>query len=156
MTPKLLTALPKVWSVLVNIGDVSRHLSKCGSELEKWWTFSLLDKKECVPKLSLSWNTAATLTKFYRGFEHRGVCIVWPHSTQLFRLYRVCCMKDESLGTFPTQHTEAKSAYNLQKCAWIGDDLILFENASTLKEVPWSAIRILGQFRQTSGQLPRQ
>ena len=43
MTPKLL-ALAKVCSVLGNIRDVSWHLSKRGSELEKRWTFSFLDK----------------------------------------------------------------------------------------------------------------
>ena len=43
MTPKLL-ALGKVCSVLGNIRDVLWHLSKRGSELEKRWTFSILDK----------------------------------------------------------------------------------------------------------------
>ena len=43
MTPKLL-ALAKVCSVLGNIRDVSWHLSKRESELEKRWTFSILDK----------------------------------------------------------------------------------------------------------------
>ena len=43
MTPKLL-ALAKVCSVLGNIRDVSWHLSKRGSELEKRCTFSILDK----------------------------------------------------------------------------------------------------------------
>ena len=38
MTPKLL-ALAKVYSVLGNIRDVSWHLSKRGSELEKRRTF---------------------------------------------------------------------------------------------------------------------
>ena len=41
MTPKLL-ALAKVCSVLGNIRDISWHLSKRGSELEKRWTFSIL------------------------------------------------------------------------------------------------------------------
>ena len=45
MTPKLL-ALAKVCSVLGNIRDVSWHLSKRGSELEKRWTFSILDKND--------------------------------------------------------------------------------------------------------------
>ena len=46
MTPKLL-ALAKVCSVLfVHIRDVSWHLSKRGSELEKRWTFSILDKND--------------------------------------------------------------------------------------------------------------
>ena len=48
MTPKLL-ALAKVCSVLGNICDVSWHLSKLGSELEKRWTFSILDKN-CAHK----------------------------------------------------------------------------------------------------------
>ena len=39
MIPKLL-ALAKVCSVLGNVRDVSWHLSKRGSELEKRWTFS--------------------------------------------------------------------------------------------------------------------
>ena len=43
MTPKLL-AQAKVCSVLGNICDVSWHLSRCGSELEKRWPFSILDK----------------------------------------------------------------------------------------------------------------
>ena len=43
MTPKLL-ALAKVSSVLGNIRDISWHLSKRGNELEKRWTFSILDK----------------------------------------------------------------------------------------------------------------
>ena len=43
MTPKLL-ALAKVCSVLGNIRDVSWHLSRRGSELEKRWTFSFLVK----------------------------------------------------------------------------------------------------------------
>ena len=43
MIPKLL-ALAKVCSVLGNIRDVSWHLSKRGSDLEKRWTFSILDK----------------------------------------------------------------------------------------------------------------
>ena len=42
MTPKLL-ALAKVCSVLGNIRDVSWHLSKRGSELEKRWTYSIFD-----------------------------------------------------------------------------------------------------------------
>ena len=43
MTPKLL-ALAKVCSVLWNIRDVSWHLSKHESELEKRWTFSIFYK----------------------------------------------------------------------------------------------------------------
>ena len=43
MTPKLL-ALAKVCSVLRNIHDVSWHLLERGSELDKRWTFSFLDK----------------------------------------------------------------------------------------------------------------
>ena len=43
MTPKLL-ALAKVCSVLGNIRDVSWHLSRRDSELEKRRTFSILDK----------------------------------------------------------------------------------------------------------------
>ena len=47
MTPKLL-ALAKVCSVLGNIRDVSWHLSKRGSELEKRWTFSY---KACITRV---------------------------------------------------------------------------------------------------------
>ena len=43
MTPKLL-ALAKVCSVLGNIRDVSWHLSKRGSELEKRWHFPFWTK----------------------------------------------------------------------------------------------------------------
>ena len=43
MTSKLL-ALAKVCLVLGNVLDVSWHLSRRGSELEKRWIFSFLDK----------------------------------------------------------------------------------------------------------------
>ena len=49
MTPKLL-ALAKVCSVLGNIHDVSWHLSKRGSELEKKVNISHFGQKQCAQK----------------------------------------------------------------------------------------------------------
>ena len=43
-TETITNILAKVCLVHVNIRDVSWHLSKCGSELEKRWTYSILDK----------------------------------------------------------------------------------------------------------------
>ena len=69
MTPKLL-ALARVCSVLGDICDVSWHLSKRGSELEKRLTFSFLNKNgahknKAWLKAQLEehqWSTAAAAT----------------------------------------------------------------------------------------------
>ena len=55
MTPKLLT-LAKVCSVLMNIRDVSWHLSKRGSELEKRCTSSFIGKNGAQKNKAWFWQ----------------------------------------------------------------------------------------------------
>ena len=70
MTQKLL-ALAKVYSVLINIRDVSWHFLKSGDELEKKRSFSFLDKNGAHK------NKACTKACFFTtlstvGSVHRG------------------------------------------------------------------------------------
>ena len=72
MTPKLL-ALAKVCSVLRNIRDVSWHLSRRGSELEKRWTISILDKNGAHKK-SLLYNKNTTFYVIFLPQRRRCMC----------------------------------------------------------------------------------
>ena len=73
MTPKLL-ALGKVCSVLGIVRDVSWHLPKRGSELEKRSTFSFLDKKfRCTKIMPVSAAAASVSCVGEDGSERPSV-----------------------------------------------------------------------------------